>query len=99
MFPTFKKWSVKVIYMLKQQLLECKICKMLDGSYNIHEFSKNYYGKMILNHTEKVSSSQILSKKPSKFLVTEKCFQNLLEHFEMLKLDPPEVIKDKIIRN
>ena len=71
---------------------------MLDGSYNINEFSKNYYGKMILNHTEKVSSSEILSRAQGKFLVTEKCFENLLEHFEMLKLDPPKVIKDKIIR-
>jgi len=51
---------------------------------------------MLLNHTEKVSSSQILSNTPSKFLVTEKGFENLLEHFEMLKLDPPKVIKDKI---
>ncbi len=68
---------------------------MNDGSYDIHEFSTNYYGKMILNHTEKVSNSQILSKAPDKFLVTNKCFENLLEHFEMLKLDPPKVIKNK----
>ena len=97
-FPTFKRWAVKVIYMLKQQLEDCKVCRMLDGSYNIYEFSENYYGKMIINHTEKVSNSQILSKTPGKFLVTEKCFENILEQFEMLKLDPPKVIKDKIIK-
>ena len=66
--------------------------------YNIHEFSENYCGKMILNHTEKVSSSQILSKTLGKFLVTEKSFENLLEHFEKLKLNPPKVIRDKIIK-
>ncbi len=95
-FPTFKKWSVKVIYMLKQELLNCKLYKNNDTSYDIHELSKNYYGKMLLNHTEKVSDSQILSKAPGKFIVTDKCFENLLDNFKMLKLDPPNVIKSKI---
>jgi len=95
-FPTFKKWSVKVIYMLKQELLNCKLYKNNDTSYDIHELSKNYYGKMLLNHTEKVSNSQILSKSPGKFIVTDKCFENLLDNFKMLKLGPPNVIKSKI---
>jgi len=95
-FPSFKKWTVKVIYMLKQQLLNCKIYKINDGSYDIHEFSNNYYGKMILDHTEKTSNSQILSKAQGKFVVTEKCFENLLDNFKMLKLEPPNVIKNKI---
>ena len=95
-FPSFKKWTVKVIYMLKQQLLNCKIYKINDGSYDIHEFSNNYYGKMILDHTEKTSNSQILSKAQGKFVVTEKCFENLLDNFKMLKLEPSNVIKNKI---
>ncbi len=94
-FPTFKKWTVKVIYMLKQQLLNCKIYKVNDTSYNIHELSNNYYGKMLLNHTEKVLNSQILSRAPGKFIVTNKCFEELLENFKLLKLDPPEVVKSK----
>jgi len=95
-FPTFKKWSVKVIHMLKQELLNCSIHKINDTSYDIHELSKNYYGKMLLNHTEKVSNSQILSKAPGKFVITDKCFEDLLDNFKMLKLDPPSVIKSKI---
>jgi len=95
-FPTFKKWAVKVIYMLKQELLKCKLYKINDRSYDIHELSKNYYGIMILNHTEKVSSSQILSKAPGKYVVTDKCFDDLLDNFKMLKLDPPKVFKSKI---
>jgi len=95
-FPTFKKWSVKVIYMLKQELLNCKIHKINDTSYDIHELSNNYYGKMLLNHTEKVSNSQILTKAPGKFIVTDKCFENLLDNFKMLKLEAPKVIKSKI---
>ena len=94
-FPTFKKWTVKVIYMLKQQLLNCKIYKINDSSYDIHELSKNYYGKMILNHTEKVSNSQILSKTRGKFVITDKGYGNLVDDFKMLKLDPPTVIKSK----
>ena len=94
-FPTFKKWTVKVIYMLKQQLLNCKIYKINDSSYDIRELSKNYYGKMILNHTEKVSDSQILSKAQGKFLVTDKGFEILLDNFKMLKIDPPNIIKGK----
>ena len=93
-FPTFKKWTVKVIYMLKQQLLNCKIYKINNSSYDIHELSNNYYGKMILNHTEKVSDSQILSKASGKFVVTDKCFEDLSDNFKMLKLDPPQVIKN-----
>ena len=93
-FPTFKKWTVKVIYMLKQQLLNCKIYKINNSSYDIHELSNNYYGKMILNHTEKVSDSQILSKTSGKFVVTGKCFEDLSDNFKMLKLDPPQVIKN-----
>ena len=95
-FPTFKKWTFKVIYMLKQQLLNCKIYKINDSSYDIHELSKNYYGKMILSHIEKVSNSLILFKAPGKFVVTDECFENLLDNFKMLKLDPPNVIKNKI---
>jgi len=95
-FPTFKRWSVKVIYMLKQQLLNCTIHKINDTSYDIRELSKNYYGKMILNYTEKASSSQILSKTPNKFIVTDKGYENLLDNFKMLKLNPPNVIRSKI---
>jgi len=80
---------------LKQQLLQCKIYKINDTSYDIHELSKNYYGKMILNHTEKVSSSQILSKAQGKFVVTDKCYENLLDNYKMLKLDTPKVVKSK----
>ena len=92
-FPSFKKWSVKVIYMLKQQLLNCKIYKINDGTYDIHELSKNYYGRMIINHTEKTSNSQIISKTPGKLIVTDKCYENLLDNFKILKLDSPKVIK------
>ena len=95
-FPTFKKWTVKVIYMLKQQLLNCNIYKINDSSYDLHGLSKNYYGKMIINHTEKVSNSQILTKTQGKFVVTNKCFENLLDDFKMLKLDPPKVVGSKI---
>ena len=49
---------------------------------------------MILNHTEKVSDSQILSKASGKFVVTDKCFDDLSDNFKMLKLDPPQVIKN-----
>ena len=82
--------------MLKQQLLSCRIYRINDSSYDIHELSKNYYGKMILNHTEKVSKSQILSRAPGKFIVTEQCYENLVENFKMLKLDAPKVVKSKI---
>jgi len=94
-FPTFKKWSVKVIYMLRQELLKCKIYKINDTSYDIHELSYNYYGTMILNHIEKASNSQILSKSQGKFIISDKGFEYLLDNFKMLKLDPPRAIKSK----
>ncbi|MHA1234221.1 MAG: hypothetical protein ACTSQL_03940 [Promethearchaeota archaeon] len=94
-FPTFKKWSVKVIYMLRQELLKSKIYKINDISYDIHELSNNYYGIMILNHIEKASRSQILLKSRDKFIISDKGFEDLLDNFEMLKLDPPRVIKSK----
>jgi len=42
---------------------------------------------------EKVSNSQILSKTQGKFVVTDKCYENLLDNFKMLKLDTPKVVK------
>lgn len=94
--PAFKKWTVKVIYILRQQLLNCRIYKIDDKSYDIQELSNNYYGKLILNHTEKVSNSQIVSKALDKFIVTDEYFNNLLDNFKMLNLDTPKVIKNKI---
>ena len=94
-FPTFKKWTVKIIHMLKQQLIECKIIKINDNSYDIYDLSNNYYGKMILNHINKVYNSQILSKTVGKFIVTDKCYESLLDNFKMLKLDVPIVVKSK----
>ncbi|MFX0074802.1 MAG: hypothetical protein ACFE96_05135 [Candidatus Hermodarchaeota archaeon] len=94
-FPTFKKWTVKVIQMLKQQLLKCKVIKIDDNSYDIHEFSKNYYGKMILNHIDKAFNSQILSKTTGKFIITDKCYESLVDSFEMLKLDVPKIVQSK----
>ena len=82
--------------MLRQQLLNCKIYKIDDKSYDIQELSNNYYGKMILNQTEKVSNSQIVSKASDKFIVTDEYFNNLLDNFKMLDLDAPKVIKNKI---
>ena len=51
---------------------------------------------MILNQTEKVSNSQIVSKASDKFIVTDEYFNNLLDNFKMLDLDAPKVIKNKI---
>jgi len=82
--------------MLRQELLKCKIYKINNTSYDIHELSNNYYGIMILNHIEKASSSQIVSKSQGKFIVSDKGFEDLLDNFKMLKLDPPRVIKNKI---
>ena len=48
---------------------------------------------MILNQTEKVSNSQIVSKASDKFI---EYFNNLLDNFKMLDLDAPKVIKNKI---
>jgi len=82
--------------MLRQELLKCKIYKINNTSYDIHELSNNYYGIIILNHFEKASNSQILSKSQGKFIVSGKGFEDLLDNFKMLKLDPPRVIKSKI---
>jgi hypothetical protein len=92
-FPTFKKWTLKIIYQLKQQLQDCVIKKMSPNSYNLQELSKSYYGKMILNQIEKVSSSQILEKASYKFIVTDKCLEDLRENYKILKLEPPKVFK------
>ena len=51
---------------------------------------------MILNHIEKAFSSQILSKSQGKFIVSDKSFEDLLDNYKMLKLDPPNVIRSKI---
>jgi hypothetical protein len=94
--PTFRKWTIKVISILKEQLSNCKLYKVNDSSYDIIELSKNYYGKMMLNHIEKVYNTQILSKDPGKFVVTIKCFEDLKENFKLLKLDSPKVVKKRV---
>lgn len=34
-FPKFKKWTLKLIYEFKKQLIECEIYQVGENSYNI----------------------------------------------------------------
>ncbi len=92
-FPSFKKWTIKVIYNLKQQLSNCQIYQNDNQTYDVCELSENYYGKKILSYIEKSSKTPLQSNLPIKKTISSEDFNNLLESYKMLKLDAPKIIR------
>jgi hypothetical protein len=56
-FPKFKKWTLKLIYELKKQLIRCEICQIGENSYNIQELLNNYYGEILVRNALNVGSN------------------------------------------
>lgn len=87
--PKFKKWTAKLIYELKEQLEECKIYQTGKKSYDIHSILKNYYGEIIVGNALNVD---IIKNKP-KSLISDSELSKIIENFNFLNLNPPQIIK------
>ena len=87
--PKFKKWTAKLIYELKEQLEDCKIYQTGKKSYDIHSILKNYYGEIIVGNALNVD---IIKNKP-KSLISDSELSKILENFNFLNLNPPQIIE------
>ncbi|UCC21186.1 MAG: hypothetical protein JSV62_07895 [Promethearchaeota archaeon] len=91
-FPKFRKWTLKLIYELKKQLLNCEIFQIDDNSYNIQNLIDNYYGEII------VQSALNANSKNNKLdnVISKEDLAKILENFNFLKLTIPKIIKKAI---
>jgi hypothetical protein len=88
-FPSFKNWTIKIIYELKENLKKCKIYRIDYQSYNIQELLENYYGKKILNsiRTREPNITNAASQQES--IITDEELKKIKESYEFLNLKPP----------
>ena len=89
-FPEFRKWTAKIIYEYKNQLLNCKIVEVDEEIVDVSSLANNYYGKMIL----KEASIEPLQNKNSKnqekgFLIYKKDIEKIKENFSFLNIKIP----------
>jgi hypothetical protein len=91
-YPIFRKWALKIIMEQKKKLEKCKIYKETPNQYDVHEFVENYYGKIILEDLTNNGMEIDYESKPNKILIEESGFEQLLENFEFLKINPPRII-------
>ncbi len=88
-FPKFKKLTLKLIYELRKQLIECKIYQIGKESYDIQNLFENYYGEIIIRNALNVISSQ----KRLNTIISEDDLSKILENFNYLKLKTPKIIE------
>jgi hypothetical protein len=91
-YPLFRKWALKLILELRKKLEECKIYKETSGCYNVHEFTKNYYGKILL---EDLANNGVIidyNSKENQVLIEKDALEQLVENYELLKISPPKII-------
>ncbi|MFX1279026.1 MAG: hypothetical protein ACFFA3_06380 [Promethearchaeota archaeon] len=83
-FPTFKKFTAKVILELKNQLEGIRIIKIDDNQFDIRDLNNNYYGRLI--------AEDLLKNKSENIINTTECTK-LLENFKFLGLKKPKISK------
>ncbi len=88
-FPKFKKWTLKLIYDLKKQLIECEIYQVGEKSYNIENIVSNHYGEIIVRNALNANSIKDRLNK----IISEDELSKILENFNFLKLNPPKIIE------
>ncbi|MFX1501168.1 MAG: hypothetical protein ACFFDH_09425 [Promethearchaeota archaeon] len=88
-FPKFKKWTLKLIYELKDQLIRCKIYQIGEKSYNIQNLLENYYGEIIIRNALNINSNN----KRLNTVISDGELLKIFENFKFLKLNPPKIIE------
>ncbi|TXT63995.1 MAG: hypothetical protein BAJALOKI3v1_280033 [Promethearchaeota archaeon] len=93
-FPEFKKWTLKIIYDLKDELENSKIIKIKNGLYDISDLMRNEYGKKIVDALEIIKVEKVKNNKKmqGKFLITIEDLEKILKNLEFLRIDNPEVL-------
>ncbi len=91
-FSEFKKWTVGLIYELKQQLDECKIYQITKEEYEIHELFETYYGKAIIGGDIILNLKKKDVDGKKRYSISKKELFKIIENFKFLKIQPPEII-------
>ena len=91
-FPKFRKWTLKLIYELKNQLINCKIYQTGEKSYNIQSLFENYYGEIIVRSALNLNSEN----KRLNTVISDDELSKIFENFKFLKLHPPKIIEKTV---
>jgi hypothetical protein len=92
-FPTFRKWTVKVILELKKQLESITIYEIAKKKYDVQNLLKNYYGRIIVKEIIDYESNNKGKSKDSAIEVSENELSEIIENFKFLKLNEPKIAK------
>ena len=90
--PTFKNWTTKIIFELKEQLEKCMIYQTDDTTYDIHSLMENYYGKILTKDAVMNRIPKTGQKDNQKVLISDTELSKIMENFKYLKLNKPKVI-------
>ncbi|MBD3211471.1 MAG: hypothetical protein GF311_02600 [Candidatus Lokiarchaeota archaeon] len=93
-FPEFKKWTLKIIYDLKNELENSQIIKVTKGLYDISDLIRNKYGKKIVDALDiiRITLDKKNRKMQEKFLITTEDLEKILKNLEFLRIHNPEVL-------
>lgn len=91
-FPKFRKWTLKLIHELKNQLIDCKIYQTGEKSYNIQSLIENYYGEIIVRSALNLDSEN----KRLNTVISDDELLKIFENFEFLKLHLPKIIENTV---
>ncbi|MFW9822484.1 MAG: hypothetical protein ACFFE4_06095 [Candidatus Thorarchaeota archaeon] len=83
-FPTFRKWTLKIIYELKKQLEKTEVYRVNNDSIDITNLLNNYYGRIITKDVIEKGS-------PDQNMISIDKYSKILENFRFLKLKIPKI--------
>lgn len=93
-FPEFRRWTAKVIFELKQQLLGSKIVKLEDDALDVSKLAETYYGRIILEEAGIIELRSKENAKDKKIIVSKKDFEKIIENYTYLNLNKPKLLSD-----
>lgn len=93
-FPEFTKWTKKIIFDLKQELLNCKLIQNEDDLINLYELAASQYGRIIIEESNVNLIRSSKNRKKEVYFIHSKELDKIYECFSYLNLKPPPLIKE-----
>jgi hypothetical protein len=90
-FPTFKKWTAKIIYELKNQLERTTILKIDKKTFDIRNLLNNHYGRLITKDIVETKFKNKTILQDQEVLIDENDLIKLVENFKFLNLKQPKI--------
>jgi len=93
-FPEFTKWTKKIIFDLKQELLTCRLIQNEENLINLSELASSQYGRIIIQESNVDLIKDSKGGKKSTYLINPKELDKIYECFSYLNLEKPTLIKE-----